>query len=54
MMVEAMHLYRMIVVVYGMERNLIVLYMSIGWGMCMNLSSYEFALYYDGILNKLK
>ena len=46
MMVEAMHLYRMIVVVYGMERNLTVVYMGIGWGMYMNLSSYEFAKFY--------
>ena len=30
--VEALHLFRMIVVVYGIERDLKWLYMGIGWG----------------------
>ena len=32
MLIEALHLYRLIVVVYGGERNLTWLYYAIGWG----------------------
>ena len=37
MLVEAIHLFRMIVVVYGIERDLKVLYGCIGWGNNANL-----------------
>ena len=36
MMVEAIHLYRMVVVVFGIENKFIISYMGIGWGMFIN------------------
>ena len=37
MCVEAIHLYRMIILVFGVEKDLKLLYIAIGWGIVLNL-----------------
>ncbi|XP_072022534.1 adhesion G-protein coupled receptor D1-like [Amphiura filiformis] len=44
MLVEALHLYRMIVLVFGIERNFRVVYIVIGWGAPMLMTTITAAI----------